>query len=297
MPSIDVNKFGDPAESAALFRNAIPKLAVARAPRFDIIEFLDMLWRAFATGFCFATFGLGQLLLGLSVFPLMLLLIRNPLRRRRLAKYAIHLSFKAFVLLMWLTRVLDFEIHHQERLQRSGLLVLANHPSLIDAVFLVSFIGQADCVVKSKLFKNPFIRFAAKGAGYISNDDDSLAVVEACRTSFQEGNTLLVFPEATRSEPGTPLSLRRGAAQIAVRTSRDITPVIIRAREHNLGKQSHWWKVPRKRMSFDFTVNEDLPIAPYITPGKEAALAARELTECLTEYFNKETHEDAVQEN
>jgi 1-acyl-sn-glycerol-3-phosphate acyltransferase len=266
----------------------IPAKPLNQTERFNVLELLDMAWRALATGFCFATFGLGQLLLGLSLFPLMLVLVRNPLKRRRLAKRAIHYSFKAFVFLMWLTRVLDFKIKDLERLKRPGLLVLANHPSLIDVVFLVSFIEQADCVVKSSLFNNPFIRFAVAGAGYISNDDDSLAVVEACRSSFDEGNSLVVFPEATRSQPGSPLALRRGAAQIAVRTGRNVTPVIIRAREHNLGKQSRWWKVPRKRMSFDFEVNEDLSVAPYLSPDKEAAVAARDLTEFLTEYFNRE---------
>jgi 1-acyl-sn-glycerol-3-phosphate acyltransferase len=245
-----------------------------------------MLYRALATGFCFAVFGLGQILMGATAFPVILLLARNPSRRRKLAKRAVHYSFRAFVELMRITRVLDYRIQGLPRLQREGLLVLANHPSLIDVVFLVSFIKQADCVVKSSLFKNPFTRYAILAAGYISNEGDPEAVVAACRASFAEGNSLVIFPEGTRSEPGQALSLQRGASQIAVRAGRDMTPVIIRAREHNLGKRSAWWKVPRKRMDFEFVVQDDLAIGPF--QNVEASLAARELTDFLSGYFNKE---------
>ena len=250
-------------------------------------EWLDMCWRALATGFCFAVFGLGQLILGLTLFPLVLLLVWKPSARRRLAKRGIHWSMKAFVGLMHLTRVLDYSVEGLEKLKKPGILVLANHPSLIDVVFLLSFIEEADCVVKSALFKNPFTGFAVKGAGYISNDKDPEAVVEACRTSFAEGNALIVFPEGTRSVPGLPLQLQRGSAQIAVRCGRDMTPVIIEAREHNLGKASLWWKVPRRRMQFHFKVKADMPIGPFLE--KEASLAARDLTDHLTAYFNRET--------
>jgi 1-acyl-sn-glycerol-3-phosphate acyltransferase len=247
-----------------------------------------MAWRALATGLCFAVFGLGQLVLAFTAFPLILLFAPDAAKRRRLAKLAIHVSFKAFVELMRLSGVLDYRVKNLERLRRGGLLVLANHPSLIDVVFLVSFIPQADCVVKSSLLKNPFTRFAVMGAGYISNDADPEAVVEACRASFAEGNSLIVFPEGTRSIPGQPLSLQRGSSQIAVRCARDMTPVIIRARDHNLGKRSKWWKVPRKKMDFDFTVNEDLAVAPFLKDPGGASLSARELTEFLGGYFNRE---------
>jgi 1-acyl-sn-glycerol-3-phosphate acyltransferase len=260
-------------------------LAVAPAA----VSRLDMAWRALATGFCFAVFGLGQLVLGLTVFPLVMALVWKPATRRRLAKRGIQLSFKAFVGLMHQTRVLDYRCSHLERLDRPGLLVVANHPSLIDVVFLISFLPQADCVVKGSLFKNPFIRFAVKGAGYISNDDGPEGVVKACADSFAEGNSLVVFPEGTRSVPGQPITLQRGLAQIAVRTRRDMTPVIIRAREHNLGKNSRWWKVPQRRMDFEFRVNEDLPIAPFLGDGSAPALAAREVTDYLARYFAKET--------
>lgn len=44
---------------------------------------LNRLWRAAMTGFCFALFGIGGLLLSLIWFNLLLVLVRNKTRRRR----------------------------------------------------------------------------------------------------------------------------------------------------------------------------------------------------------------------
>jgi 1-acyl-sn-glycerol-3-phosphate acyltransferase len=256
-------------------------------------EALDRIWRALATGFCFSVFGLGQLLMAVTVFPLMMLLGRNSKGQKRLSRWMIHLAFKGFVELMRVTRVVDYEVEGLERLKRPGLLVLANHPSLIDVVFLISFLPQADCVVKAELFRNLFTRFAVSSAGYIPNDQEPEVVVEACRSSFEAGNSLVVFPEGTRSVPGKPLSLQRGSSRIALLARRDMTPIIIRVGQHNLGKGSKWWHVPKRRPLFHFSVREDIAIAPFLKEGEERSLAARRLTDWLTDYFSKETQANA----
>lgn len=46
---------------------------------------LDHAWRVFGTGLSFAAFGVGGLLLGLLVMPL-LMLMRDPMARRRRAR-------------------------------------------------------------------------------------------------------------------------------------------------------------------------------------------------------------------
>jgi hypothetical protein len=37
-------------------------------------------------------------------------------------------------------------------------MIIANHPSLIDVVFLIGLVRQANCVVKQSLWENPFTR-------------------------------------------------------------------------------------------------------------------------------------------
>jgi len=108
---------------------------------------------------------------------------------------------RGFVGLMRGLGVLDYRLHDCERLQRPGLLVLANHPTLIDVVFLLALIPHADCVVKGRLARNPFTRGPIRAAGYITNEEPQ-GVLEAAGASLARGNALILFPEGTRSVPG-----------------------------------------------------------------------------------------------
>jgi len=65
----------------------------------------------------------------------------------------------------------DLRNSRLEKLNRPGQLIIANHPTLVDIVFLISRVKQANCIVKQKLWHNPFMRGPILNAGYISNGD------------------------------------------------------------------------------------------------------------------------------
>ena len=131
-------------------------------------------------------------------------------------------------------------------LQRNGLLILANHPTLIDVVLLVSLLPNADCVVKHAVARNPFMRGPVRAAGYVANSDGA-GLVDDCIAAVHAGGNLVIFPEGTRTEPGQPLRLQRGAANIAVRGRLDITPVRITCTPLTLTKGQKWYRVPSRR--------------------------------------------------
>ena len=244
-------------------------------------------WRIGATGFSFAAFGLGGLCLRLFVFPLLVLGVRNHARRVQLARDLIRWTFRLFVNMMRTLGVLRYELVGLERLERRGLLILANHPSLIDTVFLMAFVRNADCIVKAGLWNNPFTRGPVSAANYIRNDEGE-ALVEACRASLEAGNNLIIFPEGTRTPASGHLHFKRGAAHIAVRRGRPVTPVVIECRPATLGKGNKWWQVPPRRVQFRIEVRDDIDVAPFVA-GTSPGLAARHLTEHLQNYFTGET--------
>lgn len=256
-----------------------------------MLDRLGHAWRVFGTGLSFLAFGVGGLFLGVCVLPLMLVLIRDEERRRRWARRAVQASFAAHVELMRCLGLMTYEIRGRERLQRDGLLILANHPTLIDVVLLVSLLPNADCVVKSAVARNTFMKGPVRAAGYVANDDGA-ELIEDCIAAVRAGGNLVIFPEGTRTRPGEPLKLQRGAANIAVRGRLDITPVRIRCSPLTLGKGEKWYRVPPVRFHMVIDVQEDLPIAPFLN-GMEGgspsaggeALAARRLTEHLANYF------------
>lgn len=248
-----------------------------------MFERINHAWRVFGTGLSFLSFGLGGMLLWLLVFPLLTLFVRDPVRRSRYARRIIHTSFAGFIGLMHRLGVLTYEVRGLERLQRDGLLVLANHPTLIDVVFLVSLIPNADCVVKSRLARNPFTRGPIRATGYICNDNGA-GLVDDCIASVRSGKNLIIFPEGTRTPRSGPGRLQRGAANIAVRGVLDITPVIIRCTPPTLSKGEKWYRIPSRRFHVAIEVQDDLPVASFLS-GTSEAIASRRLTEFLTAYF------------
>ena len=247
---------------------------------------LDRLWRIAGTGVCFSAFGLGGLLLRVAVFPLVRLVTPDPEKRAVRVKAIIRGTFRMFVAMMCRVGVLSLEVRGLEKLQRGGCLIVANHPSLVDVVFLVSLIQRADCIVKASLARNPFTRGPVVAAGFICNDTGS-GLVDDCVASLRRGNNLIIFPEGSRTPLSGALPLQRGAANIAVRGEVDITPVRIRCNPPMLTKGVPWYSVPPRRGHFVIEVCDDIPVAPFLQ-ARSAAIATRQLTDHLTDYFSLE---------
>jgi 1-acyl-sn-glycerol-3-phosphate acyltransferase len=243
-------------------------------------------WRVLATGVSFAAFGIGGLLLRVLVFPLLNLLVWRRARRVATARGVIRLSFRAYIELMRALGVLRYEVRGLEKLERGGLLILANHPTLIDTIFLMAFVKRADCIVKAELWDNPFMRGPLRAAGYIRNDG-GVGLVADCLAALRRGDNLIVFPEGTRTPRGGAISLKRGAANIAVRGARDITPVLIACQPPTLGKGDKWWRVPPRQARFTIAVQDDLAVGQFIAAADSEALAARRLTDHLQHFFTR----------
>ena len=252
-----------------------------------MLERIDRPWRVLATGLCFALFGLGSLVLGGLVFPLLRLAVRDRARQVLLARRLIRVLFRLFVGLMRATGVLSVEVRGAERLRGSGQLILANHPTLIDVVLLLALVEQGDCVIKGALGRHPITSGTVRAAGFVFNDDGGEGLLHDCVQSVRTGNNLIIFPEGTRSSPGHPPRLQRGAARVAVHGEVDITPVRIRCVPATLAKGEKWWSVPARRAHIRIDVDEPIAVSPFIAATPNRALAARQLTEHLTNHFSR----------
>lgn len=248
-------------------------------------ERLEASWRVVATGFCFACFGLGGLAFWFFAAPLLTLLVSNRQRRAAIAKKLIHYSFRAFVGLMRCSGVLSYQVNGLAKLRSGGQLILANHPTLIDVVFLMAFIERADCIVKGALARNPFMRGPVRTAGFVFNDSGT-GLVEDCVESVRAGNNLIIFPEGTRTATPGSARLHRGAARVALLGQVDIVPIRIRCSPATLGKGDKWYRVPHRRVHFEIEVCDPIPVAQFMPDSDHHAIAARRLTAHLTEYFS-----------
>ena len=245
----------------------------------------DAYWlRLPATGLCFLVFGIGTCLLGGIVLPLIRIASFDRVRGRRAARALVGGGLRAFVGFMRSVGVLRYTVTGRERLGRPGQIIVANHPTLIDAAFLLGFVPAAVCIVKEPLFRNFVTRGAVTAAGYIRSlpTDD---MIHAAEQALRDGQPLVIFPEGTRTVPGEPLQMQRAAANIALRGARVLTPVFISCEPSTLSKHEPWYRIPVRRAHFTLRVGDDMDLEGYRT--EPLPIASRRLNSDLVALFTR----------
>jgi len=252
-----------------------------------VAALVNRAWRFFGTGLSFAVFGIGALFLVVLVFPLISLFSRNADVRALRARSAVSHAFRSFLWMMHALGVFDFDVDPRCRENFSaegGLVVVANHPTLIDVVQLLAEAKYGNCIVKRALWANPFIGGVVRATNYISNDD-SEELLSRCVEVLKKGETLLIFPEATRAVPGQAMQLRRGAARVALASGAPMQMVHISCKPSTLSKAEHWYEIPRHRPCLKMSVGDRLDIGAFKRDGEEPSLASRRLTDLMYDKF------------
>ena len=197
---------------------------------------------------------------------------RLPLGRKTIAT-----SFTAY---LWFLRVfclvrLDCSALDKLQLDRS-LIVVANHPSLLDAVILLSRLPRATCVMKATLKDNPLFGPVARISGYISNENPMKLIKQAC-DALADGSHIVIFPEGTRTLEFPVNPFGQTAALIALRSSVPIQTLLINFSTPYLGKT---WPLFRK---------PKLPLRITVELGQrfEASDNKEMLTQKLETYYRQ----------
>jgi len=257
------------------------------------LERINWCWRVFATAIAFAVFGVVGLILTVLVFPLLALIPMTPARRQRIAQlYILHGCFRSFRDFMALLGLLTWEVRGTDWLaaaQRSsdgerGRIIIANHPTLIDVVLLFSLIRDVSCVVGDHWMRNIFMRVPTHAAGYINADSDFETLFARSRETLDSGRSIIVFPEGTRTHPGSALNFRRGAARMALHCEAELLPVSISCEPHTLSKTEPWYRSAPRRVHLMLRFDEPIPVDNL---GKEnTAIATRKLNKQLLIHYN-----------
>jgi 1-acyl-sn-glycerol-3-phosphate acyltransferase len=122
-----------------------------------------------------------------------------------------------------------------DALRGAGPLLLApNHPSLLDAVFVVSRLPDAVCVMKASLLRNFLLAPAARLARYVPNDS-LLRLIGRAAPELERGGQLLLFPEGTRSR-GTIGAFTQAVGAVSRRTGVPVQAIVIEDEARFLGK-------------------------------------------------------------
>ena len=124
-----------------------------------------------------------------------------------------------------------------------GLIIAANHPTMLDALVLVARLPRGVCIMKAELMRNVFLSAGARFARYI-RDDSPLGMVRAAVTCLREGGQLVMFPEGTRTIEQPVNRFRPGITLIAKKARVPIQTVIIETDTQYLRKGWPIWRAP-----------------------------------------------------
>jgi 1-acyl-sn-glycerol-3-phosphate acyltransferase len=170
----------------------------------------------------------------------------NARERHTVTRATIHSGTRALFLLLKATKLLRVIEHEPLLTPTMGTtqgIIVANHPSMLDAMFFLSRHPQVVCVMKAELLKLPFIGTFARYAGYLPYDETP-ELRQRAEEAISEGAHILIFPEGTRSPCGGLNSFKRGAARLATELSVPLFPHSLQMDPLVLSRERPWWLPP-----------------------------------------------------
>jgi len=223
---------------------------------------------------------LGFICLTWSVFALPLYYILPSKLGTWVGRRGIMHGFRLYAWSLSITRSYRLDLSALDSLRNSPPMILApNHPSLIDALLILTRHPNVVCVMKAELMRNMFLGAGSRLARYVPNESSRQLIKESV-AHLRRGCLLLLFPEGTRTTRLPVNSLAGSVGLIAKHAGVPVQTLIIETDSPFLSKG---WSLFRR---------PDLPIVYKVRLGKrfEPPRDALEFTAALDEYYRRELH-------
>lgn len=251
----------------------------------DLPKVKNYLWyhyHCFMKLFSYLYFGVGAVILALLVFPWFHLFIHDKEKFGIKTRAFVSHTFRVFIKFMSIFDVIKLNVDEREALKNlRGKIIVANHPSVLDFVFIMSMVPTATCIVRGSLIHSPL--GGVIKSSYITNTTDFDEMCEECKKLLNLGCNVIIFPEGTRTPRHGRNSYKKGAARIALKSGADVQPLYIGGSDkYCLGKNDPWWSYNHvEKLLYDFKVLEEIKIDQY--KDKSEPIAAKHLTEKMEE--------------
>lgn len=130
---------------------------------------------------------------------------------------------------------ISYRVEGAELLNRSPAVYLANHQSSFEAILFYQLIYPVSPILKRELLQIPFWGWALRLLKPVAIDRSKPRVAARSlmvqgEAMLKEGNSIIIFPEGSRSEPGVVGRFSRGGTALAAAAKAPIVPIV-----HNSG--------------------------------------------------------------
>jgi len=190
---------------------------------------LDSLFLAFRSFIFYIGFYLGTVFI--SAFFILLFPVLSPKRRHIFA------SIWCGFVLGWLQICcgVKYIVYGLENLPNTPAVILANHQSSWETILFYKLVFPVSPILKKELTKIPFWGWSMRLLKPIAIDRSrprgaGRSVLLQGIDRIQSGNSIIVFPEGSRSNYGSVKRFSRGGAKLAIAANTSIIPIA-----HNAG--------------------------------------------------------------
>jgi 1-acyl-sn-glycerol-3-phosphate acyltransferase len=189
----------------------------------------------------------------------------------------------------WLNPAWRVRIEGREKIDpRTAYVMVANHQSLLDILVLFRLFTHYKWVSKIENFRVPCVGWNMSLNRYIKlrrGDRQSVAeMMRACAQALAEGNSIMMFPEGTRSPDGCLKAFKPGAFALALDAHAPILPIVVEGTAQALPKRGF---VLQGRYAIRVRVLDEIPYATFAGASVDA------LTARMRARFAAELGEDA----
>jgi 1-acyl-sn-glycerol-3-phosphate acyltransferase len=181
---------------------------------------------------------------------------------------------------LWKVRVIG-----REKINRKATYVMvSNHQSGADIIVLFLLWNHFKWIAKGSLFRAPFIGWNMSLNGYIALDRGSMTSIRKMMTEagelLREGNSVMIFPEGTRSADGNLQPFKTGAFLLALQNQVPILPVAISGTAKAIRKNGF---LINRNPFISATVLEPIPFSEIKSkePKEIAGLVHAKITEAI----------------
>jgi len=237
---------------------------------------LNRLLRGFGHAIIWALFGVAAPILTLGLLALYALPIERS-HKTTLTRKAVSLSCLFYLNSMRNLGLMSYTIKPETTIKAKGKLIIANHPSLLDAFFILGMCPNLCCIAKGSLWKNPYTAVIVRMADYIHNGTDDF--IEQTKRRLDKGENILIFPEGTRNQYDDQLDFKRGAANIAILAECDILPILIQCYPRAMQKGEKPYSIPPIAPLFSFTTLPVIETVKHIDINAPKTVQYRQLTQ------------------
>ena len=144
------------------------------------------------------------------------------------------------VLNLWVLKNLcniDYRVEGKENIPDEACIIFSKHQSALETMMVQRIFPPLTFVVKQELLWLPFFGWGLRALDPIAINRKSgrkaiSQIVEQGIDRLKQGIWIVIFPEGTRSKPGTKLPYKKGGAILASKSGHKVIPVAHTAGEY-----------------------------------------------------------------